>query len=137
MRPVIIQGNCHQDDRGTLCFNNGFSMLPIKRMYTIENVDTNFIRGWQGHQTEQRWFSALAGSFTVKLIEIDDWKNPSKDLPKLEFTLNAESLAVLHIPKGFISSIKANEEASKLLVFADYALGEVSDEYRFPQDYFN
>lgn len=112
-------------------------MLPIRRMYTVENVNTDFVRRWQGHQVEQRWFSAIAGSFTVKLIEPDSWEQPSKNLPLHEFLIDDRDLNILHVPPGFISSIQANEEGSKLLVFADYGLGEISDEYRFPADYFN
>lgn len=137
MEPKIICGNQHQDHRGTIFFNNDFKALGIKRVYIIENADCKFIRAWQGHQIEQRWFSAIAGSFKIKLIEIDHWENPSKNLPVLEFILEANTLDILLIPKGFITSIQANEEQSKLLVFADYDLGEVDDEYRFPNDYFS
>lgn len=137
MKPAVIKGNRHQDERGTIRFNNDFNFAGIKRMYTIQNVDTEFIRAWQGHQTEQRFFSAVTGSFKIKLIEIDRWVKPSKVLPVLDFHLEAESLDILHIPPGFISSIQAAEQNSTLLVFADYPLGEIQDEYRFPPDYFN
>ncbi|MBF8457194.1 WxcM-like domain-containing protein [Kaistella sp. G5-32] len=137
MEPTIIKGNHFKDDRGTVIFNNDFNALGIKRVYTLENNSTDFARCWQGHKIEQRWFSAISGSFTIKLIEIDLWENPSKDLKVLEFVLSAENLDVLHIPKGFVTSIQADEEQSKLLVFADYELGEIKDEFRFPADYFN
>ena len=137
MRPQIIKGNFYQDARGILRFNNVFDMQSIKRMRTIENVDADFIRGWQGHQIEQRWFSPIAGSFKIKLIKIDVWHQPSEVLPVMEFNLESESLDVLHVPPGFISSIQATATNSKLLVFSDYALREISDECKFPQDYFN
>lgn len=137
MKPTIIKGNLHRDERGTLCFNNSFRMQQIKRMYTIENVDTDFVRGWQGHRVEQRWFSAVAGSFRIRFIEPDNWEHPSRNSEVLEFDLHAESLDVLHVPPGSICAIQATAPGAKLLVFADYALGEISDEYRFPADYFN
>ncbi|HQC06454.1 MAG TPA: WxcM-like domain-containing protein [Kaistella chaponensis] len=137
MQPQIIKGNHHKDDRGTLTFNNDFNALGIKRVYTIENESLDFLRAWQGHQIEQRWFSAVAGSFKIKLIEIDDWKNPTKDLPILEFILNSENLDILHVPRGFATSIQSFEDHSKLLLFADYQLGEIQDEYRFASNYFN
>ena len=137
MQPQIIKGNHHKDDRGTLTFNNDFNALGIKRVYTIENESLDFLRAWQGHQIEQRWFSAVAGSFKIKLIEIDDWKNPTKDLTILEFILNSENLDVLHVPRGFATSIQSLEDHSKLLLFADYQLGEIQDEYRFASNYFN
>ena len=137
MQPQIIKGNHHKDDRGTLTFNNDFNALGIKRVYTIENESLDFLRAWQGHQIEQRWFSAVAGSFKIKLIEIDDWKNPTKDLTILEFILNSENLDILHVPRGFATSIQSLEDHSKLLLFADYQLGEIQDEYRFASNYFN
>ena len=137
MQPQIIKGNHHKDDRGTLTFNNDFNALGIKRVYTIENESLDFLRAWQGHQIEQRWFSAVAGSCKIKLIEIDDWKNPTKDLPILEFILNSENLDILHVPRGFATSIQSLEDHSKLLLFADYQLGEIQDEYRFASNYFN
>ena len=137
MQPKIIKGNHHTDHRGTLSFNNDFNSFGVKRVYTIENESLDFLRAWQGHQIEQRWFSAVAGSFKIKLIEIDDWKNPTKDLPILEFILNSENLDILHVPRGFATSIQSLEDHSKLLLFADYQLGEIQDEYRFASNYFN
>jgi hypothetical protein len=40
-------------------YNNDFDFSEIKKMYTIENSSIEFIRVWQGHRIEQRWFSAL------------------------------------------------------------------------------
>lgn len=136
MTPTLIKGNRHQDERGSLCFNNDFKAFGIKRIYTLENADTQFIRGWQGHKIEQRWFSSVVGSFKIKLVGIDNWDNPSRDLPVLEFILSAENLDVLHVPQNYASSIQSLEENSKLLVFADFELGEIQDEYRFASDYF-
>ena len=45
-------------------------------MYFIENIDTVITRARQGHEIEQRWFSAVVGEFKIELIKIDDWKNP-------------------------------------------------------------
>ena len=43
---------------------------------------------------------------------------------------------VLHVPPGFISSIKSKEPASILLVMSNYGMGEIKDEYRYEIDYF-
>lgn len=136
MQPLIIKGNRHQDERGTLTFNNNFSAFGVKRFYTIENAGLELKRAWQGHQVEQRWFSAIVGSFEIKLVEIDQWENPSKNLPILKFILTAETLDILHIPAGFATSIQGLVKDSKLLLFADYQLGELQDEFRYPSDYF-
>jgi dTDP-4-dehydrorhamnose 3,5-epimerase-like enzyme len=134
--PTIINGNSRTDERGMLQFNNDFNALGVKRMYTIQNRDTEFVRAWQGHKIEQRWFTAVQGSFKIHLIAIDDWEKPSTDLEKLEFVLDATKMDVLHVPAGYVSSIQSLEETSKLLLLSDYLLGEIKDEYRYDINYF-
>ena len=136
MKPMIISGGFHSDDRGTLLYNNSFDASTIKRVYLIENKNTAFVRAWQGHQIEQRWFSAIQGSFKIQLIYIDNWDNPSKELQRLDFMLTAEKMDILHVPAGYVSSIQALTDGAKLLVMADYSLGEIKDEYRFDSAYF-
>jgi len=68
MIPKIITGNSHTDTRGTLYYNNDFDASEIKRVYVIENATTDIIRAWQGHKIEQRWFSAIKGSFKIGLM---------------------------------------------------------------------
>ena len=136
MIPKIIRGGSHTDSRGTLLYNNDFDALGIKRIYVIENKETTFVRGWQGHRIEQRWFSVLQGSFKIELIAIDNWENPSTDVERFSFIVDAAKLDVLHVSAGYVSSIQSLEAGSKLLVMADYLLGEVQDEYRFDITYF-
>lgn len=136
MKPSLKKGNYYHDERGSIRFNNEFDASVIKRIYIIENNDINFERAWQGHKIEQRWFSVVQGKFLIKLIEIDNWEQPSKNLQAIDFELNSEYLDILHIPAGYITNIKAIEENSKLLVMADYNFGEINDEYRFRIDYF-
>lgn len=136
MIPKIIFGDIHSDVRGTLFFNNSFDASAIKRIYVIENENTDFIRGWQGHKIEQRWFSAIKGSFRIQLIKIDNWEQPSKYCKHFTFIINVEKLDVLHVPNGYVSSIQSLEEGSKLLVMADYLLGVAKDEYRYEVDFF-
>ncbi len=136
MKPILISGNCHQDERGQLFYNNDFDTSCLKKMYVIENHSIDFVRAWQGHKVEQRWFSAISGGFKIQLIAVDNWDTPSENLPRIEFHLHSEKLDILHIPAGYITSIKALEEKSKLLVMSDYHLGELNDEFRYPTDYF-
>lgn len=136
MTPRITEGNSYTDSRGTLFFNNVFDATSIKRIYVIENRSTNLVRGWQGHRIEQRWFTAVKGSFKIELIAIDNWISPSKDLEILTFVINDQKQNVLHVPQGYVSSIQSLEVGSKLLVMANYFLGEIQDEYRFEVDYF-
>lgn len=133
---MILAGKRHEDERGIITFNNEFDASVVKRIYTIENRSTEFIRGWQGHKIEQRWFACMKGEFEISVVQIDDFAQPSKDLTITKYQLNCEFLTYLHIPAGYITAIQAKKEESKLLVLADYALGEIQDEYRFPLDYF-
>ena len=73
MIPKIISGNSHQDKRGIITYNNDFNASSVKRIYTIENHSTDFIRGGQGHKTEQRWFACMKGAFEISVIKIDDF----------------------------------------------------------------
>lgn len=137
MEPNFIKGSFHKDQRGTLSYNNEFDSSEIKRIYVIENNSIEFIRGWQGHQIEQRWFSAISGTFQIELIKIDNWENPSKSLNVSTFLLKDEELNILHVPKGYVTSIQALTIGAKLLVMADYLIGEIKDEFRYELDYFN
>ncbi|OAZ03087.1 WxcM-like domain-containing protein [Flavobacterium succinicans] len=135
--PILIKGNVHSDQRGQLFYNNDFNALGIKRIYYIQNTDTEFVRGWQGHKIEQRWFSVVQGAFKIVLVAIDNWDTPSTNLKQFEFYLDGQKMDVLHVPPGYVSSIQSQEKSSKLLVMSDYLLGEIQDEYRFELEYFN
>lgn len=135
MNPELIKGKIHSDNRGKLSYNNEFDASRVKRIYFIENA-ADFIREWQGHKVEQRWFVAVSGKFLVKLVKVDNWETPDEDLSVVSYDLKSEELDILHVPAGFISSIQALAGDSKLLVMADHFLGEIDDEYRYPKNYF-
>lgn len=134
--PAIIPGAIHQDERGALRYNNDFNSAMVKRMYLVQNSWQQPIRGWQGHRVEQRWFMAAHGSFEIYAIAVDNWEQPSAELPFHKFTINKAQLDVLHIPAGYITAIRSLEPASALIAMSDFLLGEVNDEYRFPLHYF-
>lgn len=137
MKPKITVGNSRSDSRGTLFFNNDFDASAIKRIYVIENKSLDFVRGWQGHKIEQRWFTVVKGSFRIQLIKIDNWDSPSKDLEIYTFVVYDTKQDVLHVPQGYVTSIQALQENSKLFVMADYFFGEIEDEHRFELDSFS
>ncbi|WP_294324237.1 WxcM-like domain-containing protein [uncultured Chryseobacterium sp.] len=134
---MLLKGKKLRDERGIITFNNDFDASAIKRIYTIENHSTEFIRGWQGHKIEQRWFACMKGDFEISVIEVDDFTKPSKDLTIQKYLLTDEVLTYLHIPAGCITAIQSKKKSSKLLVLADYGLEEISDEYRFALNYFS
>lgn len=136
MKPRLLKGAVHTDTRGRLFYNDNLDTSTIKRIYFIENENTSIIRRWQGHKIERRWFSAVTGSFKILLIRIDNWEQPAIDLKPQEYIISSNTLDVLHTPKGYVSSIQALEASSKLLVMADFLMGEINDDYRYPQNYF-
>ena len=72
----------------------------------------------------------------MQSIKIDSWIEPVKELKRLTFNLTEDSLDVLHIPAGYITSIKSEDEGAKLLVISDYMLNEISDNHKYPLSYF-
>ena len=134
--PYIIEGGCYKDNRGVLKYNNDFDATRVKRIYAIQNSESNPIRGWQGHKIEQRWFIAISGSFDIYVIAIDDWTYPSPALTSQKFRLEQEKLNVLHVPAGYITAIHSLIPDSVLLGMSDYSLGAIKDEYRFDLEHF-
>ena len=70
--PKIIKGDLFKDKRGKLFSCNQFDMTSVKRMYSIENINSDYIRGWKGHKIKTRWFFATKGSITINTILISD-----------------------------------------------------------------
>ncbi len=112
---TTIIGNTFADERGTLSFNNELDLCEVKRMYFIE----------------KRWFIAVKGKFLIKLVEIDNFECPSDGLEVRSFELDSKTLDALLVEAGYASSIQALEADSKLLVFSNYKMGEVADNYKF------
>jgi len=135
LKPFIFFGKKHIDQRGELEFYNDFDMSQIKRLYFTTHFDTEVIRAWQGHTIESRWLCSVKGSFQVKLIEIDNWENPSDQLKVLEYKLTTEKQEILYIPNGFVNGFKAIQPDSKLMIMSNYGLNEIeNDELRFDKN---
>ena len=135
MEPNFIKGGKHVDERGDLEFFNDFDMSPIKRVYFTTHFDTDVVRAWQGHTIESRWFYCVKGSFTVKLVEIDNWESPSDNLKVYEYKLTADNQQILYIPNGFANGFKALEKDAKLMILSNYGFNEIeNDQIRFDQN---
>jgi len=136
-QPKIIKGGTHTDHRGKVSFMNDFDMTEVKRSYVIFHPETGVVRAWRAHKVEQRWFHVLDGGFIIRLVKIDNWEMPDRNLSVEEFTLIAENIQVLHIPNGYGSSIQAIQKNSKLIVFGDYGIENAKlDDYLYPADFF-
>ncbi len=132
-----IKGGISKDSRGQIRFVNDFDMTDVKRFYIITNADTDLIRGWRAHRIEQRWFYVLRGSFVLDVVRIDNWENPSNDLPVERLILNSADQEVVHLPAGFCTAFRAMADDSELLVFADKGIEHAPlDNYTYPPDYF-
>jgi dTDP-4-dehydrorhamnose 3,5-epimerase len=129
----LIKGGLAVDDRGAVGFVNDFDFTGVKRFYTVDNHKAGFIRAWHGHRHEAKYATVIAGSVLVCCVRIDDWDNPSADLPVQRFVLSERTPAVLHIPAGFANGFMSLTEGAKIVFFSTSTLQEsLGDDIRFP-----
>jgi dTDP-4-dehydrorhamnose 3,5-epimerase-like enzyme len=124
MQVKLIEGGLHVDERGTVCFVNGFDFKGVGRFYTIRAHMPGQPRGWIGHKLEHKWFTAFAGTVTVAVVVVDDWENPSLNLPVQRFTLSSIKPAILHVPPGHAS---ANVMLSQDALLGVFSSGRIED----------
>ena len=128
----IIDGEIFRDARGQISSLNAFRFPGVERFYFIHHPDTSVIRGWHGHQHEKKWFYCVKGAFTIGLVEIDDWENPSPDLEAQKYHLTEQESRIICVPEGYANCIKASIPGSILLVFSGKTLPEAySDSWRY------
>lgn len=128
----VIQGEIFRDHRGQISSLNDFRFEGVERFYFIHHPDTQVIRGWHGHRFEQKWFYCVKGSFTLALVEIDDWENPSLGLQPQIFSLSENDSRIVCVPAGYANCLKAGQEGSVLLVFSGKRYPEaLSDSWRY------
>ncbi len=128
IKPKVINTESFQNETGTLIAFNEFSLLPIKRLYSIENTNPEVVRAWQGHKIENKWFYVIEGAFVIAWVGIDDFENPSTDLSSEFKIIEASENVVLHIPRGFANGLKAIKPNSRVLVFSDLSLIEAEND---------
>lgn len=124
----IIKGEIFRDERGQISSLNSFHFEGVRRSYFIHHPDVDVIRGWHAHQFERKWFYCIKGRFSVALIKIDDWDNPSKDLKPEIYHLNDKSSDLVCVPAGYANCLKAWDEGSIMLVLSDKTLEEAADD---------
>jgi dTDP-4-dehydrorhamnose 3,5-epimerase len=128
----VIDGEIFRDHRGQISSLNAFRFPGVERFYFIHHPDTSVIRGWHGHQHEKKWFYCVKGAFTVGLVEIADWENPSPDLKARRYHLTEQESRIICVPEGYANCIKASIPGSILLVFSGKTLPEAySDSWRY------
>ena len=134
--PVLIEGGCHTDARGTVSFVNGFDFRGVDRFYWVQAAQANVLRGWVGHQRDQKWFTVVQGEVLVAVVQPDDWQSPRRDLPVARYVLSAANPQVLHVPPGYATgSVNVTQDAI-LLIFSSGKIQDAkTDDFRFPVDY--
>ena len=136
MRPKLIKGDLHEDGRGKLYYNNFFDASQIKRIYSIENNDENYLRGWKGHQVENRWFLCSKGKIFISVCSLDCFQTKT---PKINlFTLNENEFNILFVPFGYATLVQSGEINSKIICMSDYFLNSSNDEnLRWDSNFFD
>lgn len=128
----VINGEIFSDHRGQISSLNDFRFDGVERCYFIHHPDTSVVRAWHAHQFEKKWFYCIKGSFTLALVEVDNWDNPSPDLKPQIFELSDGKSQIICVPEGYANGIKAKEVGSILLVYSSKILGEaLEDSWRY------
>ena len=135
-KPTIIQGDTYSDERGVLRFANDFLMNVVVRFYIIKHLNTGFIRAWQAHKKEKKYFYVLRGRFVVAYLKLDNFDKPDLN-KKPDYTiLSDRESKVLSIPEGYANGLKALEPGSEIMVFSNLTVEESKkDDYRFPAEW--
>ncbi len=128
----VIEGEIFKDYRGQISSLNTFHFDGVKRCYIIHHPDASIIRGWHAHQYERKWFYCIKGRFSVALVKIDDWNNPSPNLKAEIHNLSEKDSKLVCVPKGYGNCLKAQDDDSIMLVLSDKTLEEaLSDSWRY------
>lgn len=122
----MIEGDVHEDIRGTMRYCNDFDMSPVKRFYTISNSCAQPVRGWIGHKKETKWFFPTRGMTKVCVKPMDEMSSPES------FLLDARNPHVVKVEPGYWLSIEQGGD-SEVMVFSDCKVGEYeNDDFRRP-----
>lgn len=123
--PEIIQGGSHTDQRGTISFVNDFKFKGVERFYTIHHPDTQFIRAWQGHTQESKYYYPVKGSWLIAWVKMD-FSIPEEDWEKESVILKASENKILYLPRGYANGFRALEADSIIMGFSVPGLEEES-----------
>ena len=136
--PKLFAGGLAVDDRGAVGFVNDFSFAGVKRFYTVHNHHRGFVRAWHGHRREAKYVTVVAGTALVGLVSIDDWVQPSRELPVARHVLSATQPKVLFIPAGYANGVMSLTEDARLVFFSTATLEEsANDDIRFDARYWD
>lgn len=128
----VIQGEVFRDERGQISSLNEFHFEGVKRTYIIHHPDASVVRGWHAHQHERKWFYCVKGRFSVALVKVDDWDNPSPNLKAEVFHLDENDSKIVCVPAGYANCLKAQKDGAIMQVFSDKTLEDaLGDSWRY------
>lgn len=128
----IIEGEIFRDHRGLISSLNSFHFDGVRRTYIIHHPDTSIVRGWHAHQHERKWFYCIKGKFSVALVKIDNWENPSENLVPEIYHLSEDKSQLVCVPEGYANCLKAHVPDSVMMVLSDKILEDaLSDSWRY------
>ncbi len=131
-KPNLIRGGLAVDDRGEVGFVNDFDFGDVKRFYAVTNHRRGFVRAWHGHKHEAKYVTVVKGAALVCCVVVDDFDDPSRDLPVHRFVLSERTPAVLHVPPGCANGFMSLTDDAKVLFFSSATLEESQqDDFRF------
>ena len=131
-KPALFAGGLAVDDRGELGFVNDFHFDGVKRFYTVTNHRQGFVRAWHGHKREGKYVTAVSGAALVGAVRVDNWEEPSRELPVDRFVLSAHKPSVLLIPPGYANGFMSLSGDLKLMFFSTSTLEEsMGDDFRY------
>jgi dTDP-4-dehydrorhamnose 3,5-epimerase len=134
--PLKIIGGRYVDDRGflkALIFPEGFTP---KRLYSVNNWRSNFIRAWHGHKFESKLIYMSKGAGVIAAVHMSDLKAPDKNAPVHRFSIDSESHSAIFIPAGYANGLMSLTSDAEFTVISSATLDESKgDDYRFPFDY--
>jgi dTDP-4-dehydrorhamnose 3,5-epimerase-like enzyme len=130
--PRLLRGSVAVDDRGEVGFVNEFDFAGVKRFYSVSNHRAGFIRAWHGHKREAKYVTVVTGAILICCVKVDDWSNPSPDLPVNRFVLSAHVPSALYIPAGYANGTMSLTDPAKAMFFSTSTLEESrGDDIRF------
>lgn len=149
--PSTYTGELRIDDRGILSAINQVSFEKVKRMYIVENFNTDTIRAFHGHKVEEKQALVVSGSALIVLTELDfkgigHMLDPGVPIPEdfvpkvlhskfLRHVASARIPELITIPAGWANGFRALEPNTKILFFSSTTLAEAAiDDYRIPFD---
>lgn len=137
-KPEVLNLETYVDDRGVLSFSNKLDLSSVKRFYTVQNFQKNFIRAWHAHKKETKIFILLQGAFLISCVKIDNWKKPSKKSKVYKFFTSDENKKIIFVPSSYANGFMSLRDDSALLVLSNKSISDsTEDDFRFDSHYWN